>query len=305
MNSLVSHIGLPGSHKGSFVTYTPDTMKLAFSTNAYKRYTLEEAITSIAEIGYEGVEILCDIPHAYPPTLNQKEIQSVKNLISVCHMQISNLNAFSLYAISDVYHPSWIEADKRFRELRLQHTIDCVQLAEKIGARNISTEPGGPVNINRYYSNFSIGQLERLFIKGLSIAAEIAQKSGIKILVEPEPGLLLENSREFLAFIKNLSYDSVGLNFDISHFYCVRQDPANLVYQLCEYIGHFHLADIADDRMHNHLIPGKGSIDFESVFRAIEEVGYKGFVTVELYPYQDDPIEAAKMAYKYLNDIIT
>ena len=280
-------------------------MKLAFSTNAFKRYTLQESIMSIAKIGYEGVEILCDIPHAYPPTFNQKEIQSVKNLISACSMQISNLNAFSLYAISDVYHPSWIETDKRFRELRLQHTIDCVQLAEKIGATNISTEPGGPVSRNRYYNNFSIGQLERLFIKGLSIAAEVAQKCGIKILVEPEPGLLLENSREFLAFIKNLSYDSVGLNFDISHFYCVRQDPANLVYRLCEYIGHFHLADIADDRIHYHLIPGKGSIDFGSVFRAIEEVGYKGFVTVELYPYQDNPIEAAKVAYKYLNDIIT
>ena len=285
--------------------YNPDIMKLAFSTNAFKKYALEESITSIAEIGYEGVEILCDIPHAYPPTFSQSEIQSVRNLISVCDMQISNLNAFSLYAISDVYHPSWIEADKRLRELRLQHTINCVQLAEKIGARNISTEPGGPMDINRHHNNFSKGQLQRLFLKGLSIAAEVAQKYGIKILVEPEPGLLLENSHEFLAFIKNLCYDSVGLNFDISHFYCVRQDPANLIYQLCEYIGHFHLADIAGDRRHYHLIPGKGSIDFGSVFRAIEEVGYKGFVTVELYPYQDDPIEAAKVAYKYLNDIIT
>jgi sugar phosphate isomerase/epimerase len=285
--------------------YKPDIMKLAFSTNAFKKYTLEESITSIADIGYEGVEILCDIPHAYPPTFNPDEIQSVKNLISVCDMQISNLNAFSLYAISDVYHPSWIEADKRLRELRLQHTIDCVQLAEKIGARNISTEPGGPMDINSHYNNFSRGQLQRLFLKGLSRAAEVAEKCGIKILVEPEPGLLLENSHEFLSFIKNLRYDSVGLNFDISHFYCVRQDPANLIYQLCEYIGHFHLADISGDRSHYHLIPGKGSIDFGSVFRAIEEVGYKGFVTVELYPYQDDPIEAAKVAYEYLNDIIT
>lgn len=285
--------------------YKPDIMKLAFSTNAFKKYTLEESIRSIAEIGYGGVEILCDIPHAYPPTFNQNEIQSVKNLISVCDMQISNLNAFSLYAISDVYHPSWIEADNRLRELRLQHTIDCVQLAEKIGARNISTEPGGPMDINSHYNNFNNAQLQRLFLKGLSIAAEVAQKCGIKILVEPEPGLLLENSHEFLAFIKNLCYDSVGLNFDISHFYCVRQDPANLIYQLCEYIGHFHLADISSDRRHYHLIPGKGSIDFGSVFRAIEEVGYKGFVTVELYPYQDNPIEAAKVAYKYLNDIIT
>ena len=33
-------------------------MKLAFSTNAFKKYPLEESIRAIANIGYEGVEIL-------------------------------------------------------------------------------------------------------------------------------------------------------------------------------------------------------------------------------------------------------
>ena len=76
------------------------------------------------------------------------------------------------------------------------------------------------------------------------------------------------------------------------------------MYDLSDYIEHFHLADIAVDRVHNHLLPGKGSIDFRSVFKAMDEIGYEGFVTVELYPYQDNPVYAAEMAYKYLNDII-
>ena len=126
------------------------------------------------------------------------------------------------------------------------------------------------------------------------LAEKVAQECGIKILVEPEPGLLLENSRQFLAFIKDINSDSVGLNFDIGHFYCVREDPAKLVYELSDYIGHFHLADISINRIHNHLMPGKGAIDFKSVFGAIDKVGYKGFVTVELYPYQDNPIEAGR-----------
>jgi sugar phosphate isomerase/epimerase len=284
-------------------------MKLAFSTNAFKKYPLKESVISIADIGYKGVEILCDIPHAYPPTFNEKEIRSIKDLVSLYDIQISNLNAFTLYAISDVFHPSWIEANKGLRELRIQHTIDCIHLAKKIGARNISTEPGGPVDINCYNHNNDDKnirhQLERLFIEGLSMAAKVAQEYDIEILVEPEPNLLIENSQQFLTFIKNINSDSVRLNFDIGHFYCVREDPAKLVYELSDYIGHFHLSDIADNRVHNHLIPGKGTIDFESVFRAIDQVGYKGFVTVELYPYQDNPIEAAEIAYKYLNDIIT
>jgi sugar phosphate isomerase/epimerase len=275
-------------------------MKLAFSTNAFKKYSLQDSIRKISTIGYEGVEILADIPHAYPPMFGEEQIGSAIDTLSECKIQVSNLNAFTLYAITDVYHPSWIENDNSLRELRIQHTINCIELAQKIGSKNISIEPGGPVEPGVT----DIVGLRKLFIDGLNKAAAIAEKNKIKILIEPEPNLLLENSSEFLDFIKNVDSDYVKLNFDIGHFYCVKEDPAKLVYRLVDYIEHFHLADIAANRVHNHLIPGQGSIDFRLVFKAIIEIGYKGFVTVELYPYQDDPMYAAKAAYDYLIRIL-
>jgi sugar phosphate isomerase/epimerase len=133
----------------------------------------------------------------------------------------------------------------------------------------------------------------------------MAEEEDIKVLIEPEPGLLIENSRQFKNFMtKIINTNYIRLNFDIGHFYCVNEDPAKVVYELSDYIEHFHLADIAHTRIHNHLIPGKGSIDFRSVFDAIDDIGYRGFVTVELYPYQDDPIYAAKEAYNYLCSIM-
>jgi sugar phosphate isomerase/epimerase len=276
-------------------------MKLAYSTNAFKRYSLNEAIRMIAEIGYEGIELLCDTPHAYPPAFQDKEIDSFKNQIAKFRLDISNLNAFTLYSISDVYHPSWIEDDKASRELRITHTINCIKLAKKIGVKNLSTEPGGPLSA----SKTNIKYLENLFMEGLNRVVPIAEQENIIILIEPEPNLLLENSNQFLNFIENLSTDNVRLNFDIGHFYCVGEDPTDLIYKLSEYIEHFHLADIASNRIHNHLIPGEGSINFRSVFKAIEAIGYKGFVTVELYPYQLCPKEAGKKAYEYLYRILS
>jgi sugar phosphate isomerase/epimerase len=275
-------------------------MKLAFSTNAFKKYSLQDSIKKISTIGYEGVEILADIPHAYPPMFGEEHIASAIDTLSECKIQVSNLNAFTLYAIKDVYHPSWIENDNSLRELRIQHTINCIELAQKIGSRNISTEPGGPIEPGVT----DIVGLRKLFINGLNKVTAIAEKQNIKILIEPEPNLLLENSTEFLDFIKNVGSNYAKLNFDIGHFYCVNEDPGKLVYRLADYIEHFHLADIAANRVHNHLIPGQGSIDFRSVFKAIIEIGYKGFVTVELYPYQDDPMYAAKAAYDYLIRIL-
>ena len=291
-------------------------IKLAFSTNAFKRYSLEDSIREIAKLGYSGVEILCDIPHAYPPAFKEDQIISLKKTLASSNMQISNLNAFTLYAIGDTYHPSWIEDSK---EMRIEHTIQCIRLAKKIGAKHLSTEPGGPVQSSssppqpplpqqqhqQQQQYQDISHLEKLFLDGVTKVAKMAEEEDVKVLIEPEPGLLIENSRQFKNFmtkINNTNY--IRLNFDIGHFYCVNEDPAKVVYELSDYIEHFHLADIAHTRIHNHLIPGKGSIDFRSVFDAMDNIGYRGFVTVELYPYQDNPIYAAKEAYSYLCSIM-
>ena len=277
-------------------------MILSFSSNAFKKFSLDVAIREIAKIGYKGVEILCDIPHAYPPEFSKEQAKKIKNLISDLNIGISNLNAFTLYAIGDVYHPSWIENDYKLREIRIKHTIDCIYLAKTLGAKNLSTEPGGPINIkkNKIESNI----LLKIFADGLKKVKFIAEENDVKILVEPEPSLLIENSQQFLELMKTICSDYIKLNFDIGHFYCVKEDPSETILKLIDYIEHFHLSDIANNRVHYHLIPGIGSIDFEQVFDTIKKIGYKGFVTVELYPYQDNPIEVAKQAYNYLKVFI-
>ena len=75
-----------------------------------------------------------------------------------------------------------------------------------------------------------------------------------------------------------------------------------MIYELREYIEHFHMADIKD-RVHYHLIPGLGTIDFKQVFKAIKDISFDGYVTVELYPYKDNPLEAAATSFKYLQTL--
>ncbi|TVP41679.1 sugar phosphate isomerase/epimerase family protein [Candidatus Nitrosocosmicus arcticus] len=272
-------------------------MKFAFSTNAFTNYPLIQSIEEISKIGYEGVEIMCDVPHAYPPNLNEDKIKEINKTLKNNKMQISNLNAFTLFGLGDTYHPSWIENTKEARDLRINHTIDCINLAEKLGAKNISIEPGGPVEIPSNRDKY----LE-LYANGIREVLPQAEKKQIKILIEPEPELLLESSVEFLHFMKNFDSEFLKLNFDIGHFYCVNEDPSMLVLKLEEYIEHFHMADIKN-RKHYHLIPGHGSIDFKKVLATMDKIGYDGYVTVELYPYKTNPVEAASISMKYLNSI--
>ena len=67
---------------------------------------------------------------------------------------------------------------------------------------------------------------------------------------------------------------------------------------------HYHIEDIAANRHHAHLIPGEGAIDFEAVLRAILATGYQGWVTVELYPYIEDPDSAGRRAKDHLQSTL-
>ena len=272
-------------------------MKLAFSSNAYRNYSIEQCIDSIHSAGYDSIEIMCDTPHAFPP-LSETKIQSIMASLKKYSMSISNLNGFMMTAIEDFHHPSWIEESKNYRQQRIEHTKNCLYLASLLGAKSVSTEPGGPK------TNQSSKKELEIFQEGLLEVIPIAEDLGIHLLIEPEPELLIENSNQFIKFIEKFDSKFLGLNFDIGHFFCVNENPDELIIDLQDYIQHIHLEDIAFSREHYHLIPGYGVIDFKKIFTSLQTINYSGFITVELYPYQNNPQNAAIESITYLKSII-
>jgi len=272
-------------------------MNLAFSTNAFKQVSLEESLHEIAACGYAGVEIMADVPHAYPPHMDGRRREAVRDLLADLRLAVTNLNAFTLFAQGDTWRPSWIEPDPAARARRIEHTLACLELARDLGAPGISTEPGGPLP-----KGMDREEAVRLFREGLEHVLPTAETCAVDLLIEPEPGLLIERPEEFEQFILTLPHERVGLNFDIGHFYCVGVDPAEAVRRLADHIRHVHLEDIAPSREHKHLVPGHGAVDLEGALAALRDVGYDGWITVELYPYEARAREVAEEAFTYLAD---
>src|SRR5713101_2572758 len=288
----------------NIVTPSDIAQRLAFSTNAYLKFSFADAVRRLAAIGYQGVEIMADVPHAWPACLLEEQKQAIRRELAEKRLAISNINAFMMNAISDprqrYWHPSWIEPDRHYRQIRIDHTIRSLTLARELGARCITTEPGGPVAPGESWS-----AALRLFVEMLKPVIAHAEKENVQLLIEPEPGLLIEKADQFMELIRHIDSSAVGLNFDIGHSYCVGDDPATTVTRLAPYIRHFSLEDIAATRVHHHLIPGEGAIDFAATLRAIRAIGYQGWITIELYPYVDDPDTAADTARRRVMEIMS
>lgn len=270
-------------------------MNLGFSTNAFREYGLLDAIDVLADAGYDGVELLFDEPHLYPTDATGAEVRDVRNHVDRRGLDISNCNAFMLTAIEGFHHPSYVEADAAYRQRRIDYTVDSLRAADELGADYISIEPGGPIPDGK-----SREWAMDTFVASLEEVLPVAEDVGVDLLVEPEPDLLVETSEEFLELVDRVDSDRVRCNFDAGHFYCVGEDPAALVERLAPYTDHYHLEDIPADRTHEHTQLGDGAMDIDGFLSAVADTGYDGFVTVELYPYEETAAETARDAFAYL-----
>jgi sugar phosphate isomerase/epimerase len=279
-------------------------MKLAFSSNAYLRYSIEETIARVAALGYTGIELLADVPHAWPAGLLEERKAAIRDALAKHRLTISNINAFMMNAIADprqpYWHPSWIEPDPHYRAIRREHTKRALRLAKDLGAPNITTEPGGPLAAGQSWQAGA-----DIFYEELMPCIDVAEEVGVLLLIEPEPELLIERFDQYLEFVDRIDSPMVGLNFDIGHAYCVSEDPQDWVAKMAPHTRHYHLEDIAATRVHQHLVPGRGAIDFGATLAEIKTTGYDGWLTVELYPYIDDPNAAAREAKSYLEQILS
>ncbi len=278
-------------------------MHLAFSSNAYLRYPIDETIARIAALGYRGIEITADVPHAWPAGLLESQKQAIRDSLAKYGLAISNVNAFMMNAIADprqpYWHPSWIDPDRHYRAIRREHTKRALQLAIDLGAPHITTEPGGPLAEGQSWSDGAA-----IFYQELMPCIELAESLQMPLLIEPEPGLLIERFEQYLEFVDRIDSPMVGLNFDVGHAYCVGEDPQVWIAKMAEHTYHYHLEDIAATRVHEHLVPGRGAIDFAATLLEIKKTGYDGWLTVELYPYLDDPDGAAREAREILSQTL-
>ena len=272
-------------------------MIFGYSTNAFVKYSLFESFQKISELGFRGVEIMGDRPHLYPPDFTAVDLTRVKDTLKKYDLTITNINSFTLFAVGDTYLPSWIEPEKQRRDIRIRHTKDCLKVADALGCKNISVPPGGPLN------NMSRKKAMSLFHQGMEQVIPLAEQLEVKILVEPEPDLFIENTPEFKSFIRDIKSPAVGLNFDMGHFFCAGEDPAAAFEELFEWIGHVHLEDIAATRVHHHLIAGHGAIQFPDIFNIMVRLKYRGDISLELYPYVDTPESAGRESFYYLRPI--
>ena len=278
-------------------------IRLAFSTNAYTKHSLSEAVEGIAAAGYRAVEILADHPHAYPPTFSEHEARRLRERLGALGLEPVAVNANTAMAYFDplpealTFEPSLIAPNPARRADRVRIYREAMTLANRLGAPVVTITGGQPT------SEEPADVLRDRLLEGLERVVHAADLAGVDLAFEPEPGQFIETTAAVQDIVETIDHPRLGANVDVGHAWCAGDDPAEAIRTLGRRVKHLHLEDIKD-RVHYHLIPGEGGeIDFRAIRTALDEIGYTGAAAVELYTYPDEPDRAAVESYKALAPI--
>ena len=140
------------------------------------------------------MELLADVPHAWPAGLLAERKQAIRECLDRHGLAISNVNAFMMNAVADprqpYWHPSWIEPDRHYRAIRREHTKRALRLAKELGARR-----SRPSRAGRWRRASRGRPPPKCSTTRSCPALKLAEKLEVFLLIEPEPGLMIETLR--------------------------------------------------------------------------------------------------------------
>jgi hydroxypyruvate isomerase len=153
--------------------------------------------------------------------------------------------------------------------LELAHQLGCTRLNALVG-RALPNIPRDE-------------QLARVR-NNLQRACALAAEAGITVLVEAvntweNPGYLLNNTTDTLAFIESVGAANLAYQYDVYHMQRMEGNICATISAHAHQIGHIQIADSPGRNQ-----PGTGELNFPFIFAAIEQSGYSGFVGLEYNP---------------------
>jgi protein FrlC len=275
-------------------------MKLAFSTNAFTRFTLPEALAAIREAGFTGVEILADTPHAYPEQIDAKFTAAVVKKLETTGLAVSNINCNCSFGYwkdapaEPYFEPSLISPNPKHRADRAKMILKTLDFAKAVGARNISITSG------RMLAGMPPVKAAEQFVESIKPILDHAERVQVDVGIECEPGLFVEWTEELHGWIDRLGHPRLGANLDVGHSQVLGESIEGAVKLLAGRIWNLHVEDIPGQK-HYHMIPGEGTLDWIGLRDALWAIKYDRYASVELYTHTADPHAAARKSFEFLS----
>ena len=177
-------------------------------------------------------------------------------------------------------HPAYIEEVKE--SIEVARRLGCshlMVLSDQLSEDGSVTTRYRPMDPEERAGNIALG---------LKLLAPIAEEAKVTLLLEPlntavdHPGYSLDSSRAAFDIIKRVGSVRIKVLYDVYHMQIMEGNVIRTIQDNIDDIGYIHVADVP-----GRGEPGTGELNYHNIFRAINDVGYLGYVGFEFQPKKD------------------
>lgn len=268
------------------------------------RLPFREAVEKAASLGAKGLQMYMTYGEMAPENMTDDKIKELLDIVKSNGLVFSAICGDFGHGFSDPeLNKVNVERSKRVMELSLKFET------------NIVTTHIGVVPTDNKHPRYAIMQ------EACHTLAEFADSMNAHFAVETGP----ETAAVLKEFLDSLNSRGVSVNLDPANLVMVTgDDPVKAVHTLKDYIVHTHakdgvkLLDVKPEYIYGvekateeenwgvafeEKPLGTGSVDFKNYLNALDEIGYKGFLTIER-EVGEDPAKDIKTAVDFLNNYI-
>ena len=255
----------------------------SYHTSGLITHPLPIALSMIAEAGYGGAAITID-HHQLPPGSTGAELADCRSRLETLGLS-AVLETGARYLLDPwrKHAPALVDEDSGPRLRLIERALE---MASALGAPVVSCWSGvAPAGAGR-------AVLRERLLRALAPLAEQAQARGIRLGLEPEPGMFVETIADYLDIEAALDSPALGLTLDLGHLLVTGEaEPPAAITEQARRLVHVHIEDMRRG-VHEHLPLGEGDLPLAETLAALRSSGYRGQAALELSRnIHDGPIQ--------------
>ncbi len=270
---------------------------LGYNTNGFAHHGLPEAARVLAALGYEGIALTPDYAHADPFRTGSRGWRDLRRMLDRLRLRRA-IETGARYLLDPFrkHEPTLVSPTGWSR--RMEFMERAIGIADAIGAECVSFWAG------RLHPGVPRAAAFRWLVHGCARLSKFAARRKVVLAFEPEPGMFVETCAQWRRLRDAVGSPWLRLTIDVGHVHCSeRIGIAEAIRANASDLANVHLDD-ALDRVHEHLPPGRGVVDFASAFSALRASGFAGIASLELSRDSHRAVEAARQAMACLKPML-
>lgn len=267
-------------------------MKFAFCNETYEDAPFNAACADIKEAGYDGVEVAPFTLAPDPTTLTEADAERTGRIANDAGLDVVGLH-WLLLAPKGMH---LVTDDDAVRKKTAEFAKHLARLCAAMGGKVMVW--GSPKQ--RWIEDDQ--PRDRAWnhaVELLRDVSETAGELGVTIALEPlstKEANLLTSAEETVRMIEQIDHPATQLHLDVKAM-CAEDKPIpDVIRENQKYLAHFHANDS------NLRGPGYGDTDYGPIFGALQDIGYDGYVSVEVFDYRPSAGEIARQSLSYMRD---